>query len=127
MNKEAVVSKNAPQALGPYSQAIRSGELLFLSGQLGIDPATGKLLEGGIETQAEQVFKNISAVLNAAGADFSNVLKTTVFLADMADFPTLNEVYGRYFKPPFPARSTISVKGLPLAAAVEIELTAHLS
>ncbi len=126
MEKQAINSDSAPKALGPYSQAVRSGDLLFLSGQLGIDPVSGKMAPGGTAAQAEQVFKNIAAVLAAAGADLSRVLKTTVFLADMADFPALNEVYARHFEPPFPARSTFSVKGLPLGAAVEIEVIARL-
>jgi len=126
MKKEAVVTSNAPGAVGPYSQAIKSGNLLFCSGQIGIDPAVGKLVEGGVVAQAEQVFKNIRAVLEAAGATMENVVKATVFLKDMADFKTVNEIYARQFEPPFPARSAVAVRDLPLYVDIEIEVIAML-
>ena len=126
MKKEAIVTTNAPGAVGPYSQAIKSGNLLFCSGQIGIDPAVGKLVEGGVVPQAEQVFKNIRAVLEAAGATMDNVVKATVFLKDMADFKTVNEIYAKQFEPPFPARSAVAVKDLPLYVDIEIEVIAML-
>jgi len=126
MKKEAVVTTNAPGAVGPYSQAIKSGNLLFCSGQIGIDPAVGKLVEGGVVPQTEQVFKNIRAVLEAAGATMENVVKATVFLKDMADFKTVNEIYAKQFAPPFPARSAVAVRDLPLYVDIEIEVIAML-
>lgn len=126
MKKEAIVTINAPGAVGPYSQAIKSGNLLFCSGQIGIDPAAGKLVEGGVVPQTEQVFKNIKAVLEAAGATMDNVVKATVFLKDMADFKTVNEIYAKQFEPPFPARSAVAVRDLPLFVDVEIEVIAML-
>jgi 2-iminobutanoate/2-iminopropanoate deaminase len=124
MKKQAVSSDKAPKALGPYSQAVRSGNLLFLSGQVGIDPQTGKLAEGGVEAQAHQVFKNMAAVLAAAGADFGCLLKTTVFLKDMTHFKTVNEIYAGHIPQPYPARSAVAVRDLPLGAEVEIEAIA---
>ena len=122
--KQAISTTHAPAAIGPYSQAIRTGNLLFLSGQLGIDPATGDFVPGAVSEQTEQVFKNIRAVLAEAGLTWENVVKTTVFLADMADFSAMNAVYGQYFTPPYPARSTIAVKTLPKNGLVEIEIIA---
>lgn len=127
MEKQTVHSDAAPQALGPYSQAVRWGNLLFLSGQVGIDPETGKLVEGGVETQARQVFKNLAAVLAAAGINFRRLLKTTVFLKDMAHFKTVNEIYAAEVPPPYPARAAVAVKDLPLGAEVEIEAIAALA
>lgn len=124
MKKEAIVTTNAPGAVGPYSQAIKSGNLLFCSGQIGIDPATKKVVDGGVTAQAEQVFKNIKAVLEAAGASMQNVVKATVFLKDMGDFKTVNEIYARQFEQPFPARSAVAVKDLPLSVDIEIEVIA---
>lgn len=121
MEKQIVSTERAPQALGPYSQAVRYGGLLFLSGQVGIDPATGKLVDGGVEAQARQVFKNLEAVLAAAGINFRRLLKTTVFLKDMAHFKAVNEIYAAHVPPPFPARAAVAVAELPLGAAVEIE------
>lgn len=126
MEKQAVSSAEAPRALGPYSQAVRWGNLLFLSGQVGIDPETGKLVEGGIETQACQIFKNITAILAAVGLDCSCLLKTTVFLKDMAQFKTLNEIYAGHVPEPYPARSALAVKELPLGAELEIEAIAMI-
>ena len=126
MKKQAVSSAAAPRALGPYSQAVRWGNLLFLSGQVGIDPETGKLVEGGVEAQGRRVFKNMAAVLAAAGLDFSCLLKTTVFLKDMANFKTLNEIYAGHVPEPYPARSALAVRELPLGADVEIEAIAMI-
>ena len=127
MEKQVVSSAKAPQALGPYSQAVRWGNLLFLSGQVGIDPATGKLVEGGVEAQAHQVFKNLAAVLASAGINFRRLLKTTVFLKDMAHFKTVNEIYAAQVPPPYPARAAVAVKELPLGAEVEIEAIAAMA
>ncbi len=120
MDKHLIASENAPAALGPYSAGIRTGNLAFLSGQLGLDPATGELAEG-VVAQAEQALKNVEALLIAAGATFDNVVKTTVFLADIADFNAVNEVYGSRFSEPYPARSAVQVGALPKGALVEIE------
>ena len=116
----------APAAIGPYSQSIACGPWLFSSGQVGLDPATGELVPGGSEPQARQVLANLSAVLASAGCGWSDVVKTVVFLADMADFPTLNGLYAEAMGEHKPARSTIEVAGLPKAARVEIELVARL-
>ena len=126
MKKQAVSTAAAPRALGPYSQAVRWGNLLFLSGQVGIDPQTGKLVDGGVDAQARQVLKNIAAILAAVGLDFSCLLKTTVFLKDMANFKTLNEIYAGHVPEPYPARSALAVKELPLGAEVEIEAIAMI-
>jgi 2-iminobutanoate/2-iminopropanoate deaminase len=126
MTKQAIVTDKAPGAVGPYSQAIRTGNLLFCSGQIGIDPTTNKVVEGGVEAQAEQVFKNIKGLLSAAGATMDQVVKATVFLKDMADFKKVNEIYARHFQPPFPARSAVAVKDLPLYVDIEIEVIASL-
>jgi 2-iminobutanoate/2-iminopropanoate deaminase len=127
MEKQVVNSAEAPRALGPYSQAVRWGNLLFLSGQVGIDPLTGKLVEGGVEAQARRVFKNMAAVLAAAGLDFGCLLKTTVFLKDMVHFKTVNDIYAGQVSQPYPARSTVAVRDLPLGAEVEIEAIAGIA
>ena len=124
MDKTIISTNNAPAAAGPYSQAVRTGNLLFLAGQVGLDPATGSLVEGGVQAQTEQVMKNLGAVLAVTGATFANAVKTTVFLADIADFAAMNEVYGRYVTPHPPARSTFQVAALPRGALVEIEMIA---
>lgn len=122
MIRKAISTDMAPAAVGPYSQGIRAGgELLFLSGQIPLDPASGKLVEGGIEAQTEQACRNVGALLASQGLDFGNVVKTTVFLADMKDFPIVNNIYARYFSAPCPARSCVQVGALPLGALVEIE------
>ncbi len=126
MEKHAVQSEQAPKALGPYSQAVRWGNLLFLSGQVGIDPASGKLVAGGIEAQARQVFRNLEAVLASAGINFRRVLKATVLLKDMAHFKKVNEIYAEFVPPPYPARAAFAVKDLPLGAEVEIEAIAAM-
>ena len=125
MDKNVISSDKAPAALGPYSAGIKTGNMLFLSGQLGIDPATGKLPEG-IEAQAKQSLANIEALLTAAGATFDNVVKTTVYLADIADFAAVNEVYATKFTEPYPARSAFQVAALPAGGLVEIEVVVAL-
>ena len=122
--KQAISSPGAPKAIGPYSQAVRAGQLLFLSGQVALDPATGQMIEGGITEQTRRVFENLGAVLAAGGRSFADVVRTTVFLADMNDFAAMNEVYGQYFKEPYPARATVQVARLPKDARVEIDLIA---
>lgn len=124
MTRRAHTSTNGPSAIGPYSHGVWAGELLFLSGQTPIDPATGALAEGGVTEQTEQVFRNLEAVITDAGLSMDDVVKTTVFLTSMADFPEMNAVYGQHFDSPFPARSTVAVAALPLGARVEIELIA---
>jgi 2-iminobutanoate/2-iminopropanoate deaminase len=119
-----IQTETAPAAIGPYSQAIRANGLVFCSGQIPIDPATGKFVAGGIGEQTEQVLKNLSAVLEAAGSSLERVVKTTVFLADMAEFAEMNEVYGRFFTGQTPARATVAAAGLPRDARVEIEAVA---
>lgn len=123
MTRTVIATPHAPGAVGPYSQAIRSGNLVFTAGQIGLDPATGKLVEG-LENQAEQVLANLSAVLAAAGSSLDQAVKTTIFLADMADFAQVNAIYARAFSVTPPARSTIQAAGLPLGALVEIEVIA---
>ena len=124
MNRHPVSTSAAPAAIGPYSQAIGAGRLVFCSGQVGLDPATGELVEGGVSAQAERALRNLEGVLDAAGLGFGDVVKTTVFLADIADFAALNEVYGRFVADPPPARSTFAVAALPKGARVEIEAIA---
>ena len=120
MPKEAIHSKHAPAALGPYSQGVRAGDTVYLSGQLGLDPATGNLAEG-IDAQAHQVFRNLRAVAQAAGGELDDVVKLTLLMADLADFGKVNEIMATYFKPPYPARATYQVAALPKAAALEVE------
>lgn len=120
MSKTVIATKNAPAAIGPYSQGIRVGSFLFCSGQLGIDPVSGELASG-IKAQAELVMSNLKAVAEAGGTTLDNIVKTTIFITDMANFAAVNEVYGSYFKGDKPARSTIAVAGLPKAGLVEIE------
>ncbi len=127
MTHGAVTTPNAPAAIGPYSQAVRSGDLLFLSGQIALDPATGKLVDGGIEPETERVIANLKAVLEAAGGSLSAVVKTTVFLTDLSHFQAFNTVYGKHFaSSPPPARATVQVSALPRGALVEIEAVARL-
>lgn len=122
--KEIIQTEHAPQAIGPYSQAVRANGLIFASGQIPIDPQTGEFVAGGIEEQTEQVLKNLTAVLEAAGSSLFNVVKTTVFLVDMQEFKAMNEVYGRFFKEQPPARATVEAARLPRDARVEIEAIA---
>ena len=124
--REAIAAPHAPQAIGPYSPAIRAGNLLFLSGQIPIDPATSNLVAGDISAQTEQVMRNIGALLKAAGAGFEHVVRTTVFLADMSDFGAMNAVYGRFVVDPPPARAAVQVARLPRDARVEIDVIAVL-
>ena len=124
--RQAVSSEFAPPAIGPYSQAIRAGSLLFLSGQIPLDPTTGTMIDGDITAQTHQVFANLKAVLEAAGATFDDVVKTTVYLADMNEFAIVNEIYGTYFSSPAPARATVQVARLPKDCRVEIDLVAHI-
>lgn len=128
MSKSVVSTTNAPAPVSgaPYNQAIVSGGFVFVAGQVPLDPATGKLVEGGIEAQAEQVFDNLAAILEAGGSSLANVVKATVFLADMASFSAVNGVYARRMPEPFPARSAFAVRELPLGARVEIEVIAHV-
>jgi len=119
-----VATPGAPKAIGPYSQGVRANGLLFTAGQVALDPATGELVSGGIAEQTTRAMENLRAVLTAAGTDFSQVVKTTVFLIDMADFTAMNEVYGRAFGAHRPARSTVAVAALPRGARVEIEVIA---
>jgi 2-iminobutanoate/2-iminopropanoate deaminase len=126
-NKTAIATKEAPAAIGPYSQAIRVGDMLFASGQIGLDPATGQMVAGGVAEQTTRVFENIKAVLDAAGLDMVHIVKTTVFLKSMSDFTVVNEIYAKYLAPKGvvpPARSTVAVAGLPKDALVEIEVIA---
>ncbi len=121
---KALFTPNAPAAVGPYSQAVDCGDLVFLSGQIPLVPATGLLAEGGIEAQTRQMFENIKAVLAEAGMDFTNVVKTTVFMTDLGQFATLNGIYAEYFQAPYPARSCVEVTKLPKGVSVECELIA---
>ncbi len=124
--KKVIATSEAPAAIGPYSQAIAVGNLLFCAGQIPLDPATGELIEGDVTAQTERVIANLKGVLAANGMTLENVVKTTVFLTDLGNFAKMNEVYSRHFAAPFPARSTIQVAGLPKASQVEIEATAVL-
>ena len=125
MTRQAIATSGAPAAIGPYSQAIAVDGLLFCSGQLGLDPASGAIVEGGVEAQAERSLDNLTAVLDAAGLTWSDVVKTTIFLADIADFAAVNAVYGRFTPEPPPARSTVQVAALPKGGLVEIEAIAR--
>lgn len=122
--REAVSTDNAPTAIGPYSQAVRAGNLLFISGQIPIDPSTGNLVQGDIATQTRRVLENIKAILQAAGVSLDHVVRTTVFLADMGDFGAMNETYAGYFSTPAPARSTVQAARLPKDARIEIDVIA---
>ena len=122
--KQTIATPKAPGAIGPYSQAVKANGLLFLSGQIALDPASGQVVDGDVRAQTERVLENLKAVLEAGGSSLGKVLKTTVFLADMADFAAMNEVYGRYFAQEPPARSTLQAAGLPRAVKVEIDVIA---
>jgi len=125
MSREAVRTEGAPAPIGPYSQAVRSGKELFCSGQIALDPASGILVEGDVAAQAEQVLKNLGAVLAAGGFEFDDVVKTSIFLVDMNDFTAVNDVYAKFFGNSKPARSTVAVAGLPKGARVEIDAIAR--
>jgi reactive intermediate/imine deaminase len=120
MTKEAIHSRHAPAALGPYSQGVRAGSTVYLSGQIGLDPATGNLVDG-ITAQAHQIFKNLRAVAQAAGAELDDIVKLTILLADLGDFAQVNDIMATYFKPPYPARATYQVAALPKSARLEVE------
>lgn len=122
--KSIIQTEGAPAPIGPYSQAVRVGNMVFLSGQIPIDPATGELITGSVEAEAEQVMKNLSSVLKAAGLDFSHIAKTSIFLQNMSDFAAVNVVYGSYFTGEYPARETVEVAGLPKGVRVEISVIA---
>jgi 2-iminobutanoate/2-iminopropanoate deaminase len=124
--RHSIETDDAPRAIGPYSQAIRAGDFLFVSGQIPLDPATGQLVEGGIEAQTRRVMDNIAAVLAAGEATMGDVVRTTIYLVDLADFAVVNEIYGSYFRPPAPARATVQVVQLPRGARVEIDAIAQL-
>lgn len=125
MNERSIIrTPNAPQAIGPYSQAVRAGDTLYLSGQIPLDPATGEIVRGDIAAQARRVFENIKAVLEAGGASFADVVRVGVYLTDLNDFAAVNEAMKQYFAEPYPARSTIGVSALPRGAAVEVDLVA---
>ena len=124
MSKKEIVTKNAPNAIGPYSQAVEINGFVYTSGQIAIDPNIGKFINGTINEQTHQVMKNLSEVLKASGLTFNDVVKTTIFCTNLTDFGIINEIYGSYLQKPFPARSTVQVAALPLSASVEIEMIA---
>jgi 2-iminobutanoate/2-iminopropanoate deaminase len=126
MPKTEISTKKAPAAIGPYSQAVKTSGLLFVSGQIAINPETGHLVAGSIEAETRQVLNNLAAILQAAGTSFDNVIKTTIFLKDMNDFQVVNEIYGSVFRPPFPARATVEVSRLPKDVNVEIDCIAKV-
>jgi 2-iminobutanoate/2-iminopropanoate deaminase len=124
MARNDIVTDEIAQPVGPFSAAVTTGQLLYLSGQVAQDPTSGKLVAGGVVEQTEQIFKNAAAILRAAGKDLSHVVKVTVFLTDIAQFPKINEVYGKHFEKPYPARTTVAVVALPLGAQVEFDIIA---
>jgi 2-iminobutanoate/2-iminopropanoate deaminase len=126
MEKTIIVTEHAPKPIGPYSAGVRAGNLVITAGQIGLDPATGEVVPGGIEAETHRVLQNLRGVLGAAGASLEDVVKTTVFLRDMTDFTKMNAVYAEYFKGNYPARSTVQAAGLPKGVAVEIEAIAYL-
>jgi reactive intermediate/imine deaminase len=126
MSRQSIQTERAPQAIGPYSQAVRAGDTVYLSGQVPFDPATMQLVTGDIEVQARRVFENLKAVAEAAGGSLGHAVKLTIFLTDLANFAKVNEVMSSYFAKPYPARSTIGVAALPRAAQIEIECVLHL-
>lgn len=126
MTRETIYTKNAPEPIGPYSQAVKTGNLIFFSGQIAIDPATGQMSTGDVTAQTEQVMKNIKALLDEAHTDFGHIVKTSIFLKDMNDFPKVNEIYGSHFNADFPARETVEVSRLPKDALVEISVVVAL-
>jgi 2-iminobutanoate/2-iminopropanoate deaminase len=125
MSKDPITTERIAPPVGPFSPAIRAGDIIYLSGQVAQDPRTGRLVEGGVTPQTEQIFDNAEAVLRAAGKTLADVVRVGVFLTDMRDFQAMNAVYARHFTPPYPARTTVGVASLPLGAAVEIELVAR--
>jgi len=125
MSKEIIFTEKAPKPIGPYSQAVKVGQWLFVSGQIALDPATGDLIRGGIEEQTTRVFENIKTILEAAGYTLDDIVKVTVYLTDLSDFPKFNEVYSRYFKSNPPARTTVQVSALPRGAKIEVDVIAY--
>ena len=123
--KQAIWTSDLPKAIGPYSPAVRAGQMVFISGQVPIDPATGNLIDGDIAAQTRRVFDNLGALLKASGLSYANVVRTTVFLADMNDFAAMNQTYATFFSEPYPARSTVQVSRLPKDARIEIDVIAH--
>lgn len=126
MSKTIINTSNAPAPIGPYNQSVKAGNMLFISGQVAIDPATGNVDATDVASETHQVMKNLAAILKEAGTDFSSVVKTTIFLTDMSLFATVNEIYASYLTGDFPARETVAVKGLPKAVNVEISMIAYL-
>lgn len=124
MNRETIYTKNAPEPIGPYSQGVRAGNTWYFSGQIALDPATGQMADSTVQGQTKQVMKNIEALLTQAGLEFKHIVKTTIFLKDMNDFPKVNEIYGSHFKADYPARETVEVSRLPKDALVEISVIA---
>jgi 2-iminobutanoate/2-iminopropanoate deaminase len=122
--KTSIHSRQAPAAIGPYSQAVEQGGLIFCSGQIGLDPASGILVEGGIEFETRRALQSLGEVLAAAGVDFIDVIRTTIFMVDLGEFETVNRIYGEHFEPPYPARSTVQVAALPRKARIEIDAIA---
>jgi 2-iminobutanoate/2-iminopropanoate deaminase len=122
--KTSIHTKQAPAAIGPYSQAVQSREMIFCSGQIGLDPASAKIVEGGIEFETRRVLQNLGEVLAAAGVDFVDVVRTTIFMVDLGEFEIVNRIYGEHFSPPYPARSTVQVAALPRKARIEIDAIA---
>ncbi|MEZ4231907.1 MAG: RidA family protein [Polyangiaceae bacterium] len=127
ITRQSIRTSEAPAAIGPYSQAVRSGDLLFLSGQIPLDPSSGQLVDGSVADETRRVMENLRAVLNAAGCNFEHVVKTTIYLMDMADFTQVNEVYATYFDKEPPARATVQVAGLPKGVRVEIDAIARVT
>jgi len=121
MTKDAITTDRVAPPAGPFSPAVRAGDLVYLSGQVAQDPATGRLIAGDVTRQTEQIFRNLAALLGAAGKDFADVIRVGVFLTDIGDFPAMNAVYARYFAPPYPARTTVAVAALPRGAAIELD------
>lgn len=126
MDKVIIKTNLAPAPIGPYNQAVKAGNMLFVSGQIALNPSNGELINATVAEEATQVMKNIAAILNEAGADFSNIVKTTIFLSDMSLFAEVNEIYGSYFTADYPARETVAVKGLPKNVNIEISVTAFV-
>ncbi|HRH61376.1 MAG TPA: RidA family protein [Chitinophagaceae bacterium] len=127
MSKQIIQTSDAPAPIGPYSQAVKAGNFLFISGQIALEPATGNIISGDVKAATQQVMKNIEAILNEAKLTFEHVVKTTIFLSDMSLFASVNEVYGSFFKGDYPARETVAVKGLPKGVDVEISMTAVIA
>ncbi len=121
MSRQIVQTPNAPQAIGPYSQAVRTGKTIYMSGQIALDPSSGQMVEGGIDAQIHRVFRNLKAVAEAAEGSLADAVRLTIYLTDLADFPRVNEIMAQYFQQPYPARATVGVAALPKAARVEID------